>query len=120
MKARAARGRNDMLTLLADYSANFNFLNVFRYLTFRTGGATATALFFVFFFGPRIIAALRLKQVQSRPLGGSGTITGCPGALQPWSQHLPGWRLRVIGRFGSWATPRSSSRSTSSTLEPTG
>lgn len=61
-----------MLSLLADYSANFNALNVFRYLTFRTGGATATALFFVFFFGPRIIAALRLKQGKGQPIRTDG------------------------------------------------
>jgi phospho-N-acetylmuramoyl-pentapeptide-transferase len=61
-----------MLSLLADYSANLNFLNVFRYLTFRTGGATATALFFVFFFGPRIIAALRIKQGKGQPIRTDG------------------------------------------------
>lgn len=61
-----------MLSLLADYSANLNFLNVFRYLTFRTGGATATALFFVFFFGPRIIAALRIKQGKGQPIRSDG------------------------------------------------
>ena len=33
---------------------------------------------------------------------------------------LPGCRLRVIARCGSCSTPRSSSRSTSSTFEPTG
>ena len=38
-----------MLTWLADFSHLFSPLNLFRYITFRTGGATATALFFVFF-----------------------------------------------------------------------
>ena len=47
-----------MLAFLADYSATFSPLNVFRYITFRTGGATATALLFVFLFGPRIIAVV--------------------------------------------------------------
>ena len=51
-----------MLTWLSEFSSIFGPLNLFRYITFRTGGATATALFFVFFFGPSIIAALRLKQ----------------------------------------------------------
>ena len=57
---RAPREPQDhavMLSWLADFAPPFSFLNVFRYITFRTGGATATALFFVFFFGPRIIAA---------------------------------------------------------------
>jgi phospho-N-acetylmuramoyl-pentapeptide-transferase len=61
-----------MLAWLADYSPTFSFLNVFRYITFRTGGATATALFFVFFFGPRIITGLRLKQGKGQPIRADG------------------------------------------------
>ncbi len=36
------------------------------------GGATATGLFFVFFFGPRMIAALRLKQGKGQPIRTDG------------------------------------------------
>ncbi|MGP0061751.1 MAG: phospho-N-acetylmuramoyl-pentapeptide-transferase [Beijerinckiaceae bacterium] len=61
-----------MLTWLAEFSHQFGPLNLFRYITFRTGGATATALFFVFFFGPRIIAALRLKQGKGQPIRADG------------------------------------------------
>jgi phospho-N-acetylmuramoyl-pentapeptide-transferase len=61
-----------MLTWLAEYQHVFQPLNLFRYITFRTGGATATALFFVFFFGPRIIAALRLKQGKGQPIRDDG------------------------------------------------
>ena len=61
-----------MLTWLAQYSSIFEPLNLFRYITFRTGGATATALFFVFFFGPSIIAALRLKQGKGQPIREDG------------------------------------------------
>jgi phospho-N-acetylmuramoyl-pentapeptide-transferase len=61
-----------MLTWLADFSHQFGPLNLFRYITFRTGGATATALFFVFFFGPRTIAALRLKQGKGQPIRTDG------------------------------------------------
>jgi phospho-N-acetylmuramoyl-pentapeptide-transferase len=57
-----------MLFWLAQFSPYFGPLNVFRYITFRTGGATATALFFVFFFGPRIISTLRLKQGKGQPI----------------------------------------------------
>jgi phospho-N-acetylmuramoyl-pentapeptide-transferase len=57
-----------MLTWLADLSHVIGPLNIFRYITFRMGGATATALFFVFFFGPNIIAALRLKQGKGQPI----------------------------------------------------
>lgn len=61
-----------MLTYLADYSQLFSPLNVFRYITFRTGGATATALLFVFWFGPAIISALRLKQGKGQPIREDG------------------------------------------------
>ena len=61
-----------MLTWLSEYSRLFQPLNLFRYITFRTGGATATALFFVFFFGPGIIAALRLKQGKGQPIRDDG------------------------------------------------
>ena len=37
-----------MLVWLADFASTFPVLNVFRYITFRAGGATATALLFVF------------------------------------------------------------------------
>ncbi|MGO9008148.1 MAG: phospho-N-acetylmuramoyl-pentapeptide-transferase [Beijerinckiaceae bacterium] len=61
-----------MLTWLAEFSHQFGPFNLFRYITFRTAGATATALFFVFFFGPRIIAALRLKQGKGQPIRADG------------------------------------------------
>src|SRR6478672_831179 len=61
-----------MLFWLADLAPYFSPLNVFRYITVRTGGAAATALFFVFFFGPRIIAGLRLKQGKGQPIRTDG------------------------------------------------
>src|ERR1700684_1151309 len=61
-----------MLTWLAQYSHHFGPLNLFRYITFRTGGATAAALLFFFFFGPRIISALRLKQGKGQPIRNDG------------------------------------------------
>ena len=61
-----------MLTWLADFNYIFGPLNLFRYITFRAGGAAATALFFVFFFGPSIIAALRIKQGKGQPIREDG------------------------------------------------
>jgi phospho-N-acetylmuramoyl-pentapeptide-transferase len=61
-----------MFTWLADFSSYFSPLNVFRYITFRTGGATATALLFVFWFGPAIISLLRLKQGKGQPIREDG------------------------------------------------
>jgi phospho-N-acetylmuramoyl-pentapeptide-transferase len=61
-----------MLAFLPEYSAHFTPLNVFRYITFRTGGATATALLFVFWFGPAIISLLRLRQGKGQPIREDG------------------------------------------------
>jgi phospho-N-acetylmuramoyl-pentapeptide-transferase len=58
-----------MLTWLAELPGAFH---VFRYLTFRTIGAAGTGLFLVFFFGPAIISALRLKQGKGQPIRADG------------------------------------------------
>ena len=47
-------------------------LNVFRYITFRTGGAMVTAALFVFLFGPWIIDHLRLRQGKGQPIRTDG------------------------------------------------
>ena len=61
-----------MLSLLAEYSHFFTPFNVFRYITFRAACAAATALFFVFFFGPQVIDALRVKQGKGQPIRADG------------------------------------------------
>src|SRR5450755_3098903 len=48
------------------------FLNVFRYITFRTGGAILTGALFVFLFGPWIIDHLRLRQGKGQPIRTDG------------------------------------------------
>jgi phospho-N-acetylmuramoyl-pentapeptide-transferase len=73
-----------MLYWLADFSDKINILNVFRYLTVRTGGAAGTAFLFVFLFGPWIIDHLRLRQGKGQPIRIDGpqshllTKTGTP------------------------------------------
>ncbi|MGD1015947.1 MAG: phospho-N-acetylmuramoyl-pentapeptide-transferase [Roseiarcus sp.] len=57
-----------MLTWLADLSHLTGLFNLFRYLTFRTLGAATTGLLLVFYFGPMIISALRLKQGKGQPI----------------------------------------------------
>jgi phospho-N-acetylmuramoyl-pentapeptide-transferase len=57
-----------LISLTNDVSA----FNVFRYLTTRTGGAILTALFFIFVFGPRIIALLKVKQGRGQPIRSDG------------------------------------------------
>ncbi|MEX0628046.1 MAG: phospho-N-acetylmuramoyl-pentapeptide-transferase [Cucumibacter sp.] len=61
-----------MLYLLQDFGAAFTPFNVFRYITFRTGGATVTGLFFVFLFGPALIRFLGLKQGRGQPIREDG------------------------------------------------
>src|ERR671917_1131051 len=95
-----------MLTFLAELSPFLNPLNVFRYITFRTGGATATALLFVFWFGPAIISLLRLKQGKGQPIREDGpqshlvTKRGTPtmGGLM----ILAGVMVSIL----LWANPR--------------
>jgi phospho-N-acetylmuramoyl-pentapeptide-transferase len=61
-----------MLTWLAELSPYFSPLNIFRYITFRTGGATATGMLFVFLFGPAIISLLRVRQGKGQPIREDG------------------------------------------------
>ena len=61
-----------MLFLLEQFGGDVGVLNVFRYLTFRTAGAVVTALFFVFLFGPTIIASLRIRQGKGQPIREDG------------------------------------------------
>ena len=41
---------------------DFTYLNVFKYLTFRSGGALLTSLIFSFLFAPFIIRWLKKNQ----------------------------------------------------------
>lgn len=61
-----------MFYFLGEFADQISALNVFRYITFRTGGAIMTALFFVFLFGPRIISSLRLRQGHGQPIRADG------------------------------------------------
>src|SRR3979490_3173030 len=48
------------------------FLNVFRYITFRPGGARGTGALFVFLCGPGIIDPLRIRQGRGQPIRTDG------------------------------------------------
>ena len=61
-----------MLYELVNFSDQIGPLNVFRYITFRTGGAIFTALLFVLLFGPGIIDLLRVKQGKGQPIRDDG------------------------------------------------
>ena len=57
------------LTLLSDGGDVFN---LFRYITFRAGGAFMTALLFGFLFGPPLINVLRKRQGKGQPIREDG------------------------------------------------
>src|SRR3989442_10926725 len=61
-----------MLYYLIELADKLSVLNVFRYITFRTGGAMITAMLFVFLFGPWIIDHLRLRQGKGQPIREDG------------------------------------------------
>ncbi len=61
-----------MLYWLIEFSDRLSVLNVFRYITFRTGGAFFTAFVFVLLCGPWIIDHLRLKQGKGQPIRADG------------------------------------------------
>ena len=64
-----------MLYELIQFSDQIFALNVFKYQTFRTGGAIFTSLLFVMLFGPGIIDLLRIKQGKGQPIREDGPKT---------------------------------------------
>ena len=54
--------------LLFPLASWFEVFNLFRYITFRSGGACVTALMISFLCGPPIIAWLRAKQTNGQPI----------------------------------------------------
>jgi phospho-N-acetylmuramoyl-pentapeptide-transferase len=61
-----------LYNLLVPLADDFSVLNVFRYLTFRTGGATITALLISFVVGPSLIRWLRRRQGKGQPIRDDG------------------------------------------------
>lgn len=64
-----------MLYLLADYLGFPGIFNLIRYLTFRTGGAIATALIIGLVIGPKFIGWLRVRQGKGQPIRSDGPQT---------------------------------------------
>src|SRR5262249_2953535 len=56
-----------MFYWLSSFSHTISVLNVFQYITTRTGGAMFTPGVFVFLFGPTIINRLGLRQGKGQP-----------------------------------------------------
>ena len=72
-----------MLAYLGQLGDDVQVFNVFRYITFRAGAATMTALLFVFLFGPGIIQALKLRQGKGQPIRADGPQTHLAKAGTP-------------------------------------
>ncbi|TNE42136.1 MAG: phospho-N-acetylmuramoyl-pentapeptide-transferase [Alphaproteobacteria bacterium] len=88
---------------LVGLSDQFPLLNVFRYLTFRTGGAIVTAMVVCFVFGPAFIRWLKSKQAGGQPIREDG-----PQSHIITKQGTPtmGGFLMLIGIFAAtllWA-----------------
>jgi phospho-N-acetylmuramoyl-pentapeptide-transferase len=72
-----------LYNLLAPYADDFILFNLFRYLTFRTGGAIMTALLICFLIGPGMIRWLKKKQKEGQPIRQDGPETHLKKAGTP-------------------------------------
>ncbi len=61
-----------LYNLLHPFAGSLSLLNLFRYLTFRTGGAVMTSLLVSFLLGPGVIGWLRVKQGRGQPIRSDG------------------------------------------------
>ena len=62
-----------MIKYLAfEYQSVFSFLNIFSYITFRTGASILTGLFFSLIFGNFIINKLSKIQPSGQPIRDDG------------------------------------------------
>jgi phospho-N-acetylmuramoyl-pentapeptide-transferase len=103
-----------MLYELVNFSDQISALNVFRYITFRSGGAIFTALLFVLMFGPATIDLLRVKQGKGQPIrddgpqshllkrgtptmGGLMILAGVTVSTLLWAQLSNGYIWVVLG-----------------------
>ncbi|MES2984072.1 MAG: phospho-N-acetylmuramoyl-pentapeptide-transferase [Pseudomonadota bacterium] len=61
-----------LYNLLFPLADQVQFFNLFRYLTFRSGGAIITALVISFVIGPKLIRWLKVKQQGGQPIRDDG------------------------------------------------
>ncbi|WP_336067988.1 phospho-N-acetylmuramoyl-pentapeptide-transferase [Nitratireductor rhodophyticola] len=88
-----------MLMMLVELADEVSVFNVFRYITFRTGGALITSALIVFLFGPMIIASLRVRQGKGQPIRADGPQTHFKKAGTPTMGGL----MMLSGILGSCA-----------------
>lgn len=64
-----------LYNLLYPLASDWQVFNLFRYVTFRTGGAILTAMIISFAIGPMFIAWLKSKQGEGQPIREDGPET---------------------------------------------
>ena len=87
-----------MLYWLTELSDGGDFFNLFRYITFRSGGAFFTSLLFGFFFGPPLINVLRRKQGKGQPIRDDGPESHLAKAGTPTMGDIDA----PLGALGQW------------------
>jgi phospho-N-acetylmuramoyl-pentapeptide-transferase len=63
-----------LYNLLFPLADQISVFNLFRYLTFRTGGAIVTAMIISFVLGPPVIRWLRARQAEGQPIRDDGPV----------------------------------------------
>jgi phospho-N-acetylmuramoyl-pentapeptide-transferase len=94
-----------MFFWLIDFAGTVPAFNVFRYITFRTGGAMVTSALVVFLFGPWIIDNLRLRQGKGQPIRADGPQTHLVKVGTPTMGGLMILSGLVVSTL-LWANPR--------------
>jgi phospho-N-acetylmuramoyl-pentapeptide-transferase len=61
-----------LYNLLYPLAHEVTFFNLFKYLSFRSGGAVLTSLLISFIVGPHIIRWLKAKQREGQPIREDG------------------------------------------------
>ena len=61
-----------LYSLLISFIDDYSFLNIVRYLSFRSGAALITSLSIVFIFAPKIIYWLKANQKEGQPIREDG------------------------------------------------
>ncbi|NND49062.1 MAG: phospho-N-acetylmuramoyl-pentapeptide-transferase, partial [Rhizobiales bacterium] len=103
-----------LVWLAAEFTDTFSVLNLFRYITARTGAATITAMLVVFLCGPWIISHLKVRQGRGQPIredgperhiiekqgtptmGGLMILLGICGAVLLWGDLSNGYVWLVL------------------------
>lgn len=90
-----------MLMMLVGLADQVSAFNVFRYITFRTGGALITSALIVFMFGPMIIDSLRIRQGRGQPIRADGPQTHFKKAGTPTMGGLM-MLTGIVGAVALW------------------